>query len=160
TLRDFVPEPPPLLIQGFDELPSRIRRPQFNLGSYYAKPDPEEVEPRVRETARPAQHDILAVLRRLDVRDLRVGDQTGRRCPAALKAVGGRLAEGDFCSVEDAPEYDFDPASDLAIQSFAWPLLLQAGGLVEMAGNRLQLTSAGRKALNRPASEVIRQVWQ
>ena len=39
-------------------------------------------------------------------------------------------------------------------------MLLQAAGLAEAAGTRLQLTAAGRKATTRPAHEVIRQVWE
>jgi hypothetical protein len=39
-------------------------------------------------------------------------------------------------------------------------MLVQAAGLAEAAGTRLQLTAAGRKATTRPAHEVIRQVWE
>ena len=39
-------------------------------------------------------------------------------------------------------------------------MLVQAAGLAEAAGTRLQLTTAGRKATTRPAHEVIRQVWE
>jgi hypothetical protein len=45
------------------------------------------------------------------------------------------------------------------IRAFAWPLLIQAGGLAQLAGTRLQLTKAGRKALSEPAAGTIRTLW-
>jgi hypothetical protein len=77
-----------------------------------------------------------------------------------MKAITGVLAEGDYYGEEDPSDDDWDPAANLQIQPFAWPMLLQAAGLAEAAGTRLQLTAAGRKATTRPAHEVIRQVWQ
>jgi hypothetical protein len=70
------------------------------------------------------------------------------------------LAEGDYYDEEDPSDDDWDPAADLQIQPFAWAMLLQAAGLAEATGTRLQLTAAGRKATTRPAHEVIRLVWQ
>src|SRR5262249_21603330 len=110
--------------------------------------------------ARPAQHDVKAVLRLIDAGNLRVGDKTRRPSQAAMKAVAEVLAEGDYYTEADQSPYSFDPAADLQIQAFAWPMLVQAAGLVESAGTRLQLTAAGRKATAKPAHEVIRQVWQ
>ena len=45
------------------------------------------------------------------------------------------------------------------IRAFAWPLLIQAGGLAQLSGTRLQLTKAGRKALSEPAAGTIRTLW-
>ena len=53
---------------------------------------------------------------------------------------------------------DFYP--DEAIAAYAWPLLVQAGGLAEIAGGKLQLTARGRAALGKPAAEVIRGLWR
>jgi hypothetical protein len=61
--------------------------------------------------------------------------------------VDSHLAHGDF--------YLDDP-----IASFAWPLLIQAGGLAKIEGGRLQLTAKGRTALRKPPAEAIRQLWQ
>jgi hypothetical protein len=44
------------------------------------------------------------------------------------------------------------------VASFAWPLLLQAGGLAELASTRLRLTSHGRAALGAPAHETLRRL--
>jgi hypothetical protein len=159
-LREFVPQPPPLRVESSAELPSPFRRPHVYLGPYHDKPDETEVELTVRQTARPALHDVKAVLRLIDAGNVRVGDKTRRPAQAAMKAVTEVLAEGDFYTEADQSKYDFDPAADLQIQAFAWPMLLQAAGLAEAAGTRLQLTAAGRKATAKPAHEVIRQVWQ
>jgi hypothetical protein len=39
-------------------------------------------------------------------------------------------------------------------------LLLQAGGLAEISGGKLRLTTRGRGALSKPAAEVIRGLWR
>jgi hypothetical protein len=159
TLRAFVPEPPPLAVSGVDELPARARRPHLDLGPYHRKPDPEEVELRVRETSRAALLDVKAVLRLVDAGVVKVGEKTRRPSQASLKAVAGVLSEGDFYADADRCEWSHDPASDLAMRAFAWPMLLQAAGLAGAAGAKLQLTPAGRKAVARPAHEAIRQIW-
>jgi hypothetical protein len=160
TLLRFVPEPPPLSVTGEEELPARVRRPQLDLGGYHRKPDREEVELRVRETARAALLDVKAVLRLVDAGQVKVGEKTRRPAQAAVKAVAAVLSDGDFYGADDGVEEDWDPASDLAMKAFAWPMLLQAAGLAATAGSKLQLAPAGRKATTRPAHEVVRQVWE
>ena len=54
------------------------------------------------------------------------------------------LSEGDFYTDADRCEWSHDPASDLTVKAFAWPMLLQAAGLAGTAGQKLQLTPAGR----------------
>jgi hypothetical protein len=159
TLLAFVPTPPPLKAQAGDELPARVRRPHVDLGPYARKPDTTEVELRVRETARAALLDVKAVLRLVDAGEVKVGEKTRRPSQIALKAVAAVLSEGDFYADADRSPDSWDPAADLAIQAFAWPMMLQAAGLAGTAGAKLQLTPAGRKATTRPAPEVIRQVW-
>jgi hypothetical protein len=158
-LLTFVPQPPPLVVQASDELPARIRRPHVHRGPYHGEPDEKEVELRVRPTAGAALHDVKALLRLIDAGEVRVSDKTRRPSQASLKAVAGVLAEGDFYDDADHSEHDGDPASDLSMKAFAWPLLLQAAGLAQPAGTKLQLTPAGRKATTQPAHEVIRQAW-
>jgi hypothetical protein len=158
-LRTFVPEPPALTVSTSDELPSTVKRPHVRLSYSYGKPDEEEVGLRARTTARAALHDIKAVLRLIDAGEVKVSDKTRRPSQATMKSIAGVLAEGDFYTEEDEAEEDWDVAADLTMQPFAWPLLLQAAALAAASGTRLQLTAAGRKAITRPAHEVIRQVW-
>jgi hypothetical protein len=74
------------------------------------------------------------------------------------------LSSGDF--YEDAHREEeakdqlaADDRSGIHIRAFAWPLLVQAGGLAAVAGTKLQLTPAGRKALARPPHEALRALW-
>ena len=60
--------------------------------------------------------------------------------------MAAHLVQGDF--------YRLEP-----IASFAWPLLLQAGGLATVDGGRLRLTAKGLAALREPAEDVIRGLW-
>jgi hypothetical protein len=159
TLLTFVPKPSPLSVAGEDVLPARVHPPHADLGDYFGKPDQEEVELRVRETARAALLDVKAVLRLVDAGEVKVGEKTRRPSQASLKAVAAVLSEGDFYTEDDDTDYSYDPGSDLTIRAFAWPMLLQAAGLTGTTGTKLQLTPAGRKATTRPPHEVIRQAW-
>lgn len=106
-----------------------------------------ELEHWVRPTEREAQLNLRAVLELCAAGELRCSEKTGRASAATVRAVNARLADGDF--------YPDEP-----IAAFAWPLLLQAGGLARIEGGRLRLTPKGRAALRTPAAEVIRALWQ
>jgi len=63
---------------------------------------------------------------------------------AAIREV---LVGGDFYPSEEREhtwQQEIGP-----IRAFAWPLLVQAAGLASIAGSRLALTAAGRRALVR-----------
>jgi hypothetical protein len=78
---------------------------------------------------------------------LKVSDKTSLPAAATVKTIAEQLADGDFYP-------------DDAIASFAWPLLLQAGGLAKVERGRLQLTPKGRTALAKPGPDTIRLLWQ
>ncbi len=101
----------------------------------------------VRLTAGEARANVLAVLQLCAAGKLRCSEKTQRPAAATVTAVTAALLRGDF--------YPDEP-----IAAFAWPLLVQAGGLAEIAGGRLQLTARGRTALAKPAAETIRQLWR
>lgn len=102
-------------------------------------------------TERAMEHDarteLAAVLQLVAAGRLRCGDKTKRPSAATLRALGEVLTGSDFYEGE-------------AVRAFAWPLLLQAGGLAELSGGRLELTARGRKALAAPAHETIRHLWR
>ena len=158
-LLTFIPAPPALTVNASDDLPERFRRPYKDLGRYYSEINEEELDLRVRQTARAALQDVKAVLRLVDAGEVRVSDKTRRPSQAALKAVEKVLTDGEFYQADDRLDESWDPASDLAIKAFAWPMLLQAAGLAQLSGNKLQLSPAGRKATTKPAHEVIRLIW-
>jgi hypothetical protein len=154
TLETFVPEPPPLTVKKVDALPAMVRPPHVDIGSSYHKPNEEEVALRMRETARSALLDVKTVLRLVDAGDVRVGDKTRRASQASMKSIAAVLVDGDFYNDADLSQEEWSGASDLGMKPFAWPLLLQAAGLAQATGTKLQLTPAGRKALAQPAHEV------
>lgn len=105
-----------------------------------------EPETQVRYRAAAACREVLAVLRLVAGGGLRCSEKTRRPAATTVAAVSRVLAEGDF--------YPGEP-----VAAFAWPLLLQAGGLAEVASGRLQLTAKGRAALLAPPEKTIRQLW-
>ncbi|QSE93130.1 helicase-associated domain-containing protein [Rhodococcus pseudokoreensis] len=104
-------------------------------------------EHRIRVTEQEAMTNLHTVLQLCAAGELRCSEKTHRPSAATVAAVGSQLAHGDF--------YPDDP-----IASFAWPLIIQAGGLATIEGGRLRLTPKGRTALSRPAAEVISQLWR
>jgi len=109
------------------------------------EPDPEAGE--VRPTERHALADLHSVLRLCDSGRLRCSDKTRRPAAASVAAIAEVLSGGDFYP-------------DEAIAAFAWPLLVQAGGLAEIGGGKLRLTDRGRSALGKPAAQVIKDLWR
>lgn len=101
----------------------------------------------VRLTEQESQANVHAVLQLCASGKLRCSEKTRRPSAATITAVAEALSAGDFLSHD-------------AIASFAWPMLIHAGGLAEQAGNRLQLTARGRAALSKPAAETIRLLWR
>ncbi|BEL01927.1 hypothetical protein Q0Z83_001180 [Actinoplanes sichuanensis] len=101
----------------------------------------------VRRTERYAVADLHAVLRLCDSGRLKCSSTTRRPAAATVVEVAAVLAAGDF--------YRDEP-----IAAFAWPLLVQAGGLAEISGGRLRLTANGRAALGKPAAGAVRALWR
>lgn len=104
-------------------------------------------EHRVRLTEQEAQLNLHALLNMCASGTLRCSEKTRRPTAATIRTVVANLAHGDY--------YRTEP-----IASFAWPLLIQAGGLAKLDGGRLQLTAKGRAALRKPPAETIRHLWQ
>jgi hypothetical protein len=106
----------------------------------------------VRCTAPDALSNLVAVL------ELAADGQL--RCSAARRplAVTVRLVEdalvaGDYYGCDD-------PEGCEPIAAFAWPVLLQVGGLARLAGARLDLTPRGEAALARPSYPVLGALWE
>ena len=98
----------------------------------------------------PEQEALLNVRTMLELcaaGELRCSEKTGRPSAATVGTVASNLAHGDF--------YLLEP-----IASFAWPLLIQAGGLAKNEGGRLQLTPRGRTAMRKPPADVIADLWR
>jgi hypothetical protein len=115
----------------------------------------------VRWTAPDALSNLVAVLELAADGQVRCDAATRRPSAATVKLIEDALVAGDF--------YD----SGEPITAFAWPLLIQAGGLAVLAreddpprpprrgiaGTRLELSPRGRATLDRPSYEALAALW-
>jgi hypothetical protein len=101
----------------------------------------------VRWTAPDALSNLVSVLELAADGQVRYSASTRRPTAATVKLVEDVLVAGDF--------YD----SGEPIAAFAWPPLIQVGGLARLAGTRLELSPRGRAALARPSYEVLGALW-
>lgn len=149
-LKEFVPPPAAAEIETLAELPAACDLPR--------KKGTKAVPLTVRETERTAQRELHSILRLVDAGKVAVSDKTRRASSAAIEAITSVLEGGDFY-----PRLPFTnkwrDENAGPIRAFAWPLLIQAGGLAQLSGSRLTLTGAGRKALADPGAETIRTIW-
>jgi len=133
-LRTFIPAPTRAALTTVDQLPEQIEAEALT----------------VVETEHAALHELPAVLRLVEAGKLPVSDRTHRPSATAMRALAAALHGG-----EPYP----DDGEVGPIKAFAWPMLVQAGGLAQLQGSRLALTRAGSKALTAPAADVIRMLW-
>jgi len=101
----------------------------------------------VRWTAPDALSNLVSVLELAADGQVRYSASTRRPTAATVKLVEDVLVAGDF--------YD----SGEPIAAFAWPLLIQVGGLGRLASTRLELSPRGRAALARPSYETLGTLW-
>jgi hypothetical protein len=138
-LKEFVPEPAPFKLQG-SETPG------------------EKEDLVVRLSEREAAQELSLMLRTLEQEKVQVSEKTALPGQATLRLLEGKLVGGDFYHhVVKQNQWDKQIG---AIRSFAWPLLLQAGGLATRTGSRLTLSPAGVKALSKPPEEVLSGLWK
>lgn len=151
-IETFVPEPPSASLETVAELPAALEREvaRFDYETRRTERWTETVPLAVRETERPAQHDLEAVLRLVEAGKVSVSDKTRRPSAAAIRAVAAVLDGGDF----------YEDEAVGPIRAFAWPLIVQAAGLAQLSGTRLQLTKAGKGALAAPPAEALRACWR
>ena len=158
-LRGFVPPPDAFSIPTLDAPPASHTLFEHVWSAQKRKRHEWEEPVRVRETAAAVEADLRAVLRLIEAGKVRVTDKKLVPTEATRQAIAGILTGGDFYSPKDADESKYDPSFDIGIRSFAWPVLVQAGGLAEKSGDALKLTAAGKKALVTPTPAVVRKLW-
>lgn len=159
-LLTFVPAPRQTTIAVRDRLPPMYERPfeKWNAEQRTPEKGTEEVPLAVHETEQAAQRELLSVLRLVDAGKVAVSDKTRRASASTMDAITTILDRSDYYPHVPAKD-KWDDENAGPIRAFAWPLLIQAGGLAQLAGTRLQLTKAGRKALSEPAASTIRTLW-
>lgn len=102
----------------------------------------------VRCTAPDALSNLIAVLELVAGGQVACGAATRRPAAATVRIVEDALVAGDYYE-------DLQP-----IAAFGWPLIVQAGGLAQLAGTRLQLSRRGEQALAAPSYETLATLWQ
>jgi hypothetical protein len=159
-LKVFVPPPAEAKIASLDHLPANYDVPykQWNAAkrTYEEKTEPTPLK--VHETERTAARELLAILRLIDAGKVAVSDKTRRPSASTLDAVAAVLEGGDYYPHVPV-ENKWDDENAGPIRAFAWPLLIQAGGLAQLSGSRLQLTKTGRGAFSEPTAATIRMLW-
>jgi hypothetical protein len=100
----------------------------------------------VRCTAPDALSNLVAVLELTADGQMKCS-ATKRPFASTVKLVEDVLVAGDYYEAGEP------------IAAFAWPLLIQAGGLAHLDGTRLELTDRGRAALARPCYAALGALW-
>ena len=101
----------------------------------------------VRWTAPDALSNLVAVLELVADGRVRCNGSSRQPSAATVRLIEDALVAGDF--------YD----SGEPIAAFAWPLLIQVGGLARLAGLRLELSPRGRAMLASPSYEALAALW-
>lgn len=121
-------------------------------------PEATEAFPLVtRNMEHEALSDLPRVLRLIEQGKIKVSDKTRQPGTATTQLLAGQLPDGDFYA--EAPKKNAWNQDIGAIKAFAWPMLLQAGGLAQIEGCKLALSRNGQKALSASPAEVLRGLW-
>ena len=107
------------------------------------------------------RHDLPAVLRLIGQGGIAVGAKTGLPGSAAAAKLEGVLLGGDwYAPADDQGAERWAGGPIRPIRPFAWPLLVQVGGLAKQIGTKLALTARGNKALSQPIETVVAHLFE
>ena len=112
----------------------------------------------VRCTAPDALSNLVAVLELAADRQLRCIAATRRPFAATVRLVEDALVAGDYYDAAARDETALHDGGE-PIAAFAWPMLLQAGGLARLAGTSLELTPRGEAVLAGPSYPALGALW-
>jgi hypothetical protein len=152
ALKPLVPEPAELVLTTLDDeqLPETV----------FSGDDEPETLRRTDNELRVRQ-ELPAMLRLAGQGGIAVGAKTGLPSAAAIRRIEALLLDGDWYDEDDDLALQrWAGGSIRPIRAFAWPLLLQTGGLAKVDGSKLVLTAKGRKALSRPFHEVVSELYK
>ena len=142
---EFIKKPEKDCINYSDELPKSIHL------DIHEKTVDRDLN--VRNTAAAAINNLETILRLVEGGKIKVSGKTGRPTLAAQKKLAKLLQEGDWYE-------EGDILGGIGhIQAFAWPVLLQGGGLAKADGSTLKLTNKGKKALKGNFPQIIKEAW-
>src|ERR1700684_995569 len=106
----------------------------------------------LRCTAPDALSNLVAVLELTADRQMRCSAATRRPLAATVRLVEDVLVAGDYYDGDDGGRAE-------PIAAFAWPLLLQAGGLGQLAGAKLEVTPRRRDVVARASRQALCALW-
>ena len=158
-LREFVPPPSEPVMESVEECPEFVERRlvRWVARGREAKFENVDVVRRCLEEA--AVADLFTTLRLIDDGKLTVGPKTRRPSARTVELLGEVLHGGDYF-VEPKPKGRRRRQSVGPIRAYAWPWLVQAGGLAEPARGKLTLTPAGRGAFSARPALTLRRLWK
>ncbi len=115
----------------------------------------------VRRTGPDALSNLVAVLELAAEGQIRCSAATRRPVTATVRLVEDALVAGDYYVGADrgGDHRGVHHDSGEPIAAFAWPMLLQAGGLARLAGTRLELTPRGYAVLAQPSYQALGALW-
>ena len=102
--------------------------------------------PLERETGEWSVSALQSVLALVADGQVRCSAKTLRPSGATTALIGSTIPGGDF--------YSHEP-----IAAFAWPLIVQTGGLTALVGSKLEFTSKGRAAQRKDPEQVLDSLW-
>jgi len=117
----------------------------------------------VRCTAPDAMSNLIAVLELAADGQIRCSAATRRPLTATVRLVEDVLVAGDYydgAGLDGAHDDGAHRDGGEPIAAFAWPMLLQAGGLARLAGTGLELTPRGETVLARPSYQALGELWR
>jgi len=160
-LKTFVPPPAENKVQSFEQLPTVYDQPfeRWNSKKKEQEHGTEPIPLTVRESERSAQRELCSALRLVDAGKVAASDKTWKASSTSIEAITAVLDSGDYYPFEQ-PQNKWHDENAGPMRAFAWPLLIQAGGLAQLSGAKLQLTRAGRKALAEPAVQTLKTLWE
>ena len=162
ALEEFVPEPEPLKVAATEDAPAVIIREYESFDRKTGKTSikTDEIPLICRNTEAAAQEDLAAILQLVASGKLRVSDKTLMPSMATMTIVSATLRDADWYDVslpDEAANADERPG---LIMGFAWPLLLQAAGLVNVSSGRLEVARAGHAALTSRPADTLKAIWK
>ncbi|MGD9971562.1 MAG: hypothetical protein AB7S77_00720 [Desulfatirhabdiaceae bacterium] len=151
-LRPFVPEPGEMTAQAIDTLPDTIY--------LEGRGDEKNVPLVTHHTEKAAATDLMTILQLVDMGKLGVSPKTGKPTLPTVRFIRQALSSGDFYPEDLTGEDDDIQIGEAGIRPFAWIMLIQAAGLVQINGSKLALNRNGKAALNKPATETLKHIWE
>lgn len=158
-LARIVPEPEPLKIAVAEEPPSTYQRFEYRRRTKSGSVGVAVEHPRaIRHEEAAARQDLSSVLRVISQGKLSASEKTRRASAASMKLLQTLLRGGDY--YEWIPKKNKWEQEIGPIKAFAWPLLVQAGGLAKVSRGKLTLTRLGHSAIVARPEDTLKGLWE